>query len=54
MLNGYSQHKENVRIAPNGYIVTSVPRGLMSNSGSDFNILNYPTDFWGKYSLAKK
>ncbi len=32
--------------------VSTIPRGI--TPGNDYQTINYPTDFWGEYTLAKK
>lgn len=56
MLNGLSYtFKSVVKKGPDGpATVTAVPRGLMNGSRSNYQFLNFPTDFWGEYLLAKK
>jgi len=51
MVNGVTSIQQS-NPAP-GVTVRSVPHTLSTNS-SNINIAQYPTDFWGEYTLAKK
>ncbi|TWJ02208.1 hypothetical protein JN11_01179 [Mucilaginibacter frigoritolerans] len=56
MLNGLtSMVKISVpKNAPQVASVVAIPRGMSNSSNSNFEILNYPTDFWGIYPLKIK
>jgi len=55
MLNGnaYSNKPAMVKTTTGFATVTNMPRGLSNSRGTDFMTLNYPTDFWGDYTLIK-
>ena len=56
MLNGISASLHTTVIKNNAKVasVVGIPRGLMNNAHSDFDVLNYPTDFWGEYPIKAK
>jgi hypothetical protein len=52
MLNGFAAN--TVKASPKLVGVASVtyiPRGISTKGNSDFNTINFPTDFWGTYQF---